>query len=71
MDVDGPITLYNNFTSNIIVNPASNISYMPLLEAHIFEVLFMYELKNLTNAVIRKLVKLDHKQNCFHDNFKL
>jgi hypothetical protein len=32
-------------------------------------VLFMNDLKNLTNGVIGKLGKLDHKVNCSHDFF--
>jgi len=60
------MNLYNNTTSNAIVNVASNISYMRLLEA-VYAVRFMNELKNLTNIVIGKLGKLVHKQNCSHD----
>jgi hypothetical protein len=32
-------------------------------------VLFMNELKNLTNVVLGKLGKLVNKQNCYHDLF--
>ena len=46
------IYLYNNTSSNAIVNVASNISYRPLIQADVFVDLFMNELKNLTNAVI-------------------
>jgi len=49
------LTLYNNTTSNAIVNTASNISYRPLIQVDVFAVLFMDELKNLTNVVIGKL----------------
>jgi len=40
-----------------------------MLQASVFAVLLMNELKNLTNVVIAKLCKLVHKQNCFHDFF--
>ena len=59
--------LYNATTNNAIVNVASNISYILLLEANVFAVLFMNELNNLTNVAIGKLGKLVHKQNCSHD----
>jgi hypothetical protein len=66
--------LYNNTPSHAIVNAASNINYRPLLETadtaavrgRLFAVLFMSELKNLTNVVIGKLGKHVHKQNCSH-----
>ena len=57
--------------SNAIVNAASNISYRSLLEASdtrsmlqadVFAVPFMNEVKNLTNVVIGKLGILAHKQ---------
>ena len=67
--------LYNNTPSNAIVNAAYNINYTPLLETddtaavggRCFAILFMNELKNLTNVVIGKLGKHVHKQNCSHD----
>jgi hypothetical protein len=40
---------------------------MTLLEADVFAVLFMNELKKV---VIRNFGKLVHKQNCSHDFFK-
>ena len=43
--------MYYNTPSNVIVNAVSNISYRPMLQADVFEVLFMNELKNLTNVV--------------------
>ena len=43
--------MYNNTPSNVIVNAVSNISYRPMLQAVVFEVLFMNELKNLTTVV--------------------
>jgi hypothetical protein len=55
--------LYNNNTINAIVNAASNISSMPLIQADVFVVLLMNELKNFTIVVIGKLGKLVHKQN--------
>jgi len=42
------------YPSNDIVNVASNISYMSLLEANVFAVLFIKELNNLINIVIGK-----------------
>jgi hypothetical protein len=64
----------NSNVSNLyknIVNAASNINYTPLLETddtaavggRCFAILFMNELKNLTNVVIGKLGKHVHKQN--------
>jgi len=53
--------------SKAIVNAASNISYRPSVQVDVFAVLFMNELKNLTNVVIGKLGKLVHKQTCSHD----
>jgi len=53
--------LYNNTPNNTIVNAVSNISYRPLIQVCVFAVLFMNELKNLTDAVIGKLGKLVHK----------
>jgi len=38
-----------------------------MLQDDVFALLFMNELKNLTNVVIGKLGKLVHKQNCSHD----
>jgi hypothetical protein len=35
--------------------------------ADVFAVLFMNELKNLTNVVLEKLGRLVHKQKCSHD----
>ena len=61
--------MFNNTPRNVIVNAASNIRYRQLIQADVFAVLFMNELKNLTNVVIRKLGKLVHKQNCSHDFF--
>ena len=58
--------VYNNTPSNATVNAASNISCMTLLEADVFAVLFMNELKKV---VIRNFGKLVHKQNCSHDFF--
>ena len=58
--------LYNNTPSNANVYAASN-SYRPLIKANVFAVLFMNELKNVTNAVIGKLGKLIYNQNCSHD----
>ena len=46
--------MYNNTPSNAIVNAASNISYKPLIQADVFAVLFMNELKNLTNVLLGK-----------------
>jgi len=64
--------LYTVTTNNAIVNVASNISYRPSVQVNVFAVLFMNELKNLTNIVIGKLGKLFHKQTCSHDfNFFL
>jgi hypothetical protein len=40
-----------------------------MLQAGVFAVLFMIELKNLTNVVIGKLGKLVHKQKCSRDFF--
>ena len=40
-----------------------------MLQAGVFAVLFMNELKNLTNIVIGKLGKLVHKQKYSHDFF--
>jgi len=57
--------LYNNTPNNNIVNAVSNISYRPLIQVCVFAVLFMNELKNLTDAVIGKLGKLVHKQNIY------
>jgi hypothetical protein len=48
---------------------ASNISYIPLIQAYGCAVLFMNELKNLTNVVIGILGRHIHKQNCSHDLF--
>jgi hypothetical protein len=62
--------LYKNVPSNAIVNAATNISYRQLIQADVFAVLFMNELKNLTNVVIGKLGKLAHKKNCSHNFFK-
>jgi hypothetical protein len=59
--------LHNNTPNNDIVNAASNISHRPLIQIDVFAVLFMNELKNLTNVVIGKLDKLVHKQNCSHN----
>ena len=59
--------LYNATTNNAIVNVASNISYRPSVQVNVFAVLFMNELKILTNIVIGKLGKLVHKQTCSHD----
>jgi hypothetical protein len=42
-----------------------------MLQADVFVVLFMNELKNLTNVVIGKLGKVVHKQNYSHDFFIL
>ena len=61
--------LYNNTPSNDIVNVTSNISYRPLIQTDVFAILFMNELKKLTNVVIGKLSKFVHKQNCPHDFF--
>ena len=66
--------IYKLLYRNAIVNAASNINYRPLLETadtaavrgRLFAVLFMSELKNLTNVVIGKLGKHVHKQNCSH-----
>jgi hypothetical protein len=38
-----------------------------MLQEEVFAVLFMNELKNLTNVVIGKLGKLVHKQDCSRD----
>ena len=66
--------LHTNTSSNAIVNAASNISYRTLLEASdtrsmlqadVFAVLYMNEVKNLTNGI----GKLD--TNCFHDCYIL
>jgi len=38
-----------------------------MLQVDVFAVLFINEIKNLTNAVIGKLGKLVHKQNSSHD----
>ena len=40
---------------------------MSMLQADVLAVLFMNELKNLTNVVIGNLGKLVHKQNCSHN----
>jgi hypothetical protein len=61
--------LYNNTPNNAIVNAASDISHRLLLKTDVFAVLYMNELKNLTNIVIGKFGKLVHKQNCSHDFF--
>ena len=61
--------MYNNTPSNAIVNAASNISYKPMIQADVFEVHFMNELKNLTNVVIGKLDKHVYKQNRCHEFF--
>ena len=61
--------LYNNNPINAIVNAASNISSMPLIQADVFVVLLMNELTNFTIVVIGKLGKLVHKQNYSHDFF--
>ena len=50
--------LYNNTTNNAIVNAVFYISYRPQLQADVFAVLFMNELKSLTNIVVGKLDKL-------------
>ena len=63
------LIIYSNTPSNTIVNAASNISYRPSVQVNVFAVLFMNELKNLTNVVIGKLGKLVHKQTCSHDFF--
>jgi hypothetical protein len=42
-----------------------------MLQADIFTVLFMNELKYLTNVVIEKLGKAVHKENCYQDFFIL
>jgi hypothetical protein len=44
--------------SNAIVNAVFYISYRPQLQADVFAVLFMNELKSLTNIVVGKLDKL-------------
>ena len=41
------------------------------IQADVFEVLFINELKSLTNVVIGKLGTLVHKQNCSHDFLKM
>ena len=50
------VYLYNNTPCNASVNATD-----------VFAVLFMNELKNLTNVVIGKLGKLIQEQNCSHD----
>ena len=42
-----------------------------MLQADILAVLFMKELKNLTNVVIEKLGKPVYKENCYQDFFIL
>jgi len=42
---------------------------MPLIQTDVVAVIFMNELKDVTNFVIGNLGKLVHKQSCFHDIF--
>jgi hypothetical protein len=53
---------YKNFVLNL-----NDSKWRPPLEADVFAVLFMNELKNLTNVVIGKLGKFVQKQKCSHD----
>ena len=45
--------------------------HRPFLQADVFAVFLMNELKNLPNVVIGKLGKLVHEQNCSHDFFSI
>ena len=45
--------------------------YWPLIQADVFTVFLMNELKNLPNVVIGKLCKLVQEQNCSHDFFSI
>ena len=45
--------------------------YMPLIQADVFAVFVMNELKNFPNVVIGILCKLVQEQNCSHDFFSI
>ena len=45
--------------------------YRPLIQADVFAVFLMKELKNLPNVIIGKLCKLVQDQNCSHDFFSI
>ena len=45
--------------------------YRPLIQADVFAVFLMNELKNLPNVVIGKFCKFVQEQNCSHDIFSI
>ena len=45
--------------------------YRPLIQADVFAVFLMNELKNLPNVVIGKLSKLVQEQHCSHEFFSI